>query len=128
MKSFSMTDTGIMREMNQDDYFLSETPVGNLPNLFIVADGMGGHKAGEVASNIAIEHIRDSFEKINTLGKKEDAIEWLRNIVKEINERIFSYTSEHPESRGMGTTLVVSIVRLDLIESGEIFFSCSFHN
>ena len=47
MKTFSITDTGIIRETNQDYLFASEKSVGNLPNLFIVADGMGGHRAGD---------------------------------------------------------------------------------
>ena len=50
MKTYSITDTGILREMNQDYFFASDEPVGNLPNLYIVADGMGGHKAGDYAS------------------------------------------------------------------------------
>ena len=45
MKTFSITDIGRHREMNQDYVFSSEKPVGNLPNLFLVADGMGGHAA-----------------------------------------------------------------------------------
>ena len=49
MKTYSITDTGILREMNQDYFFASDEPVGNLPNLYIVADGMGGHKAGDYA-------------------------------------------------------------------------------
>ena len=57
MKTFSITDTGITRDMNQDYYFSSDTPVGNLPNLYIVADGMGGHKAGDYASRYTIERI-----------------------------------------------------------------------
>ena len=51
MKTYSITDTGILREMNQDYFFASDEPVGNLPNLYIVADGMGGHKAGDYASH-----------------------------------------------------------------------------
>lgn len=118
MQTFYMTDAGKVRTHNEDNVVI----LNNKNNEFIlaVADGMGGHKAGEVASNIAIEHIRESFEKLNTLGKKEDAIEWLRNIVKEINEKIFSYTSEHPESRGMGTTLVIAVRTDDYILFGNI--------
>ena len=50
MKTFSLTDIGRVRESNQDYVYTSESPVGNLPNLFIVADGMGGHNAGDFAS------------------------------------------------------------------------------
>ena len=57
MKTFSITDAGAIREMNQDFYFSSDTAVGNLPNLFIVADGMGGHKAGDYASRYTIERV-----------------------------------------------------------------------
>ena len=52
LKTFSITDIGQKRKINQDYVFSSEKSVGNLPNLFIVADGMGGHKAGEYASKI----------------------------------------------------------------------------
>ena len=50
MKAIAITDVGKKRSMNQDYVFMSKEPVGNLPNLFIVADGMGGHKAGDFAS------------------------------------------------------------------------------
>ena len=54
MKSFCLTDIGIQRNMNQDFVYASDQPVGKLPNLYIVADGMGGHKAGDVASQMAV--------------------------------------------------------------------------
>ena len=120
MKSFGMTDIGRKRKVNQDYLFFSDEPVGCFPNLYIVADGMGGHKAGEIASNIAIEHIVQSFESMETIGKKEEGIDWLRKIVKEINEKIFEYTSIHPESKGMGTTLVIAIKTNDYILYGNI--------
>lgn len=47
MKSYSITDVGQIRTLNEDFVFASDTPVGNLPNLFVVADGMGGHNAGD---------------------------------------------------------------------------------
>lgn len=81
---------------------------------------MGGHKAGEVASNIAIEHITESFESMQSLGKKEDAIDWLRQVVREINDNIFSYTNKHPESKGMGTTLVIAVKTDEYILYGNI--------
>ena len=66
MKISSLTDIGNTREMNQDYLYSSEESVGKLPNLFLVADGMGGHKAGEFASRYVVEHIVRSIK-----GSKE---------------------------------------------------------
>ena len=51
MKTFSMTDIGRKREINQDYVFATDETIGNLPNLLVVADGMGGHRAGDFASD-----------------------------------------------------------------------------
>ena len=53
MKSFGITDVGKKRSMNQDSIFYTDEPIGAISNLYIVADGMGGHKAGDVASRDA---------------------------------------------------------------------------
>lgn len=118
MQTFYFTDPGKVRSHNED----SVTIISNDKQEFIlaIADGMGGHKAGEVASTIAIEHIRTSFYKIDTIGTKEDAIEWLRKITKEINSEIFSYAKHNPESKGLGTTLVIAIKTNDYILYGNI--------
>ena len=62
MKAFSKTDTGRRREMNQDYMYTSELPVGNLPNLYILADGMGGHNAGDYASRYTVDTIVKSVQ------------------------------------------------------------------
>ena len=118
MQTFYYTDPGKVRSHNED----SVTIINNDKNEFVlaVADGMGGHKAGEVASAIAIEHIRESFYALETIGTKEDAIDFLRIIVKEINEKIFEYADKNPESKGLGTTLVIAIKTDDYILYGNI--------
>ena len=67
LKTFSITDIGKKRKVNQDYVYTSEMPVGNLPNVFIVADGMGGHNAGDYASKATVEtmvsQMKESFEK-----------------------------------------------------------------
>ena len=71
LKTFSITDIGRKRKVNQDYIYTSEEPVGNLPNVFIVADGMGGHNAGDYASKVTVEtmlaEMQSSFEKNPTL-------------------------------------------------------------
>ena len=118
MQTFYFTDPGKVRSHNEDSVVI----INNDHNEFViaVADGMGGHKAGEVASAIAIEHIRESFYSLETIGTKEEAIDWLRMIVKEINEKIFEYADKNPESKGLGTTLVIAIKTDDYILYGNI--------
>ena len=118
MQTFYLTDPGKVRTHNEDSVII----INNARDEYIlaVADGMGGHKAGEVASAIATNHIRDSFYSLETIGTKEEAIDWLRMIVKEINEKIFEYADKNPESKGLGTTLVIAIKTDDYILYGNI--------
>lgn len=118
MQTFYLTDAGKVRSHNEDSVAI----VNNDKNeyLLAVADGMGGHKAGEVASSIAINYLTESFYKLDTLGDKEEAIEWLRDVVVLINNKIFEYTNNNPDSKGMGTTLVVAIKTDDYILFGNI--------
>lgn len=104
IKTFSVTNIGKRRKLNQDFVYTSEEPVGHLPNLFVVADGMGGHKAGDYASKLAVttmvEEIAGSDETIpeKLLGR---AIETANGKVRESAERM-------PELEGMGTTVVAA--------------------
>ncbi len=118
MQTFYYTDTGKVRTHNEDS--LTIVNKYNTEFILAIADGMGGHKAGEIASNIAITHIEESLNNKSTIGTKEEAIEWLREIVKEINKNIFAYAKEHPESKGLGTTLVIAIKTEDYILYGNI--------
>ena len=107
LKSYAMTDIGQKRQLNQDFIYLSETPIGNLPNVFIVADGMGGHNAGDYASRYAVEtvveEIGSSFEKnpVRILGRAIDKANAL------IRER----AREDAAYNGMGTTMVKMCIR-----------------
>ena len=85
-----------------------------------VADGMGGHKDGEVASSIAVSLISERFENIDSVGSKEDAISWLQTIVSEANVEIFNYVQDNPESEGMGTTLVLAVLTPSFLLFGNI--------
>ena len=124
MQTFYLTDAGKVRSHNEDSVIILNN--NNEEFILAVADGMGGHKAGEIASKIAIDHLTDEFYKLETFGEKENAIEWLRNLVVEINDMIFSYTDENPNSKGMGTTLVVAIKTNDYTLFGNIGDSSGF--
>ncbi|MBD5530189.1 MAG: Stp1/IreP family PP2C-type Ser/Thr phosphatase [Lachnospiraceae bacterium] len=104
LKTFSVTDIGRKRKQNQDYVFTSQRAIGNLPNLFIVADGMGGHKAGEYASKYTVETICNcierSFEKSPTLI--------LQKAIELANTHIRQKASEDISLEGMGTTVVAA--------------------
>lgn len=106
MKTFSVTDAGVVREMNQDYYFSSDTAVGNLPNLFIVADGMGGHKAGDYASRYTIERVVASVSR-NT---GEEPIAIIKEAINKANELLVAESREDESKSGMGTTLVIGTI------------------
>ena len=124
MKSYYLTDSGKVRSHNEDSITIIKNANGEL--LMAVADGMGGHKAGEVASSIAITNLGKRFTSISSIGNKEDAINWIKDTVNEVNAHIFKYTKEHSESIGMGTTLVLSIITKDYILMGNIGDSSGF--
>lgn len=106
MKTFSMTDAGKRREVNQDYVFTSETAVGKLPNLFLVADGMGGHKAGEYASRIAVETIIEHIRS-NESGLPVASI---KKAIGEANKKVLKEAIIDIEKEGMGTTIVAATI------------------
>ena len=118
MQTFYLTDTGKVREHNEDNVIILHNE--NDEYLLAVADGMGGHRAGEVASAIVINHLTEEFYALDTLGDKESAIDFLRDIVTSMNDKIFDYTKENPDSKGMGTTFVCAIKTKDYLLYGNI--------
>ena len=124
MKAFYLTDPGKVRDHNEDSVTILSNDNGEY--ILAVADGMGGHKAGEVASSIATTHLEARFVSLDTLGTKEEAIEWLREVTKEINDKIFAYTFQNPDNKGRGTTLVVAIRTRDYVLFGNIGDSSGF--
>ena len=113
-----LTDPGKVREHNEDSVIIVKNH--NNEYLLAVAGGMGGHRGGEIASSIAISHIGKSFRDLGKLGKKEDAILWIKNVVSEANVQIYKYTEENPESSGMGTTIVMALLTDEYLLFGNI--------
>ncbi|MBS5091153.1 MAG: Stp1/IreP family PP2C-type Ser/Thr phosphatase [Lachnospiraceae bacterium] len=106
MKSYSVTDVGQKRQVNQDFVFASEEPVGNLPNLFIVADGMGGHNAGDFASSFAVQTFLHSVLE----DENQNPIKIIRSAIEEANRKVLEKARTHADMSGMGTTMVLVTV------------------
>ena len=106
MKATAITDIGKTRAVNQDYIYTSVDRVGCLPNLFIVADGMGGHKAGDIASRFTVETIKTLIEQ----SQGKDAISIINDSVKMVNGLLLQKASESEDYYGMGTTLVIATI------------------
>ena len=124
MKTFYLTDAGKIRSHNEDSVIITKNTAGDV--LMAVADGMGGHSAGEVASSITITHLSKCFNEQFCNMEKSKAVDWLRAMATEINDMIFDYAKVHPESKGMGTTIVCAIITNDYILMGNIGDSSGF--
>ncbi|MCD8347100.1 MAG: Stp1/IreP family PP2C-type Ser/Thr phosphatase [Lachnospiraceae bacterium] len=107
MKVYSVTDIGKRRASNQDFIYASDQPVGNLPNLMIVADGMGGHNAGDLASRYTVESM------IEYLGQAQEKrpIPLLSEAIHFANDRVIEKASTDKALEGMGTTVVAAVVK-----------------
>ncbi len=106
MKAFSITDIGERRRINQDYVFCSEAAIGKLPNLFVVADGMGGHNAGDYASRYCVEFFRRKIEE----SELTSPIALIESAIKQTNEALRNEAREQSELEGMGTTLVAATI------------------
>ncbi len=107
------TDVGKRRKQNEDCIFVSNKPVGNLPNLYIVADGMGGHKSGEVASQMVIESFCDYVEKNKSVHilNEEELFIFLKQGVSYANQAVYEKAQTDETLMGMGTTLTLCTLR-----------------
>lgn len=108
MKACAMTDTGRVRKANQDYVFASIESVGVLPNLFIVADGMGGHKAGDYASRYMTEKLVDCLKK--ETGAQMQIVPLLEKAIQKVNYMLYKESLKKSERNGMGTTLVAAVI------------------
>lgn len=124
MKSFYLTDAGKVRDHNEDSVIIVKNNEDNY--LLAIADGMGGHSAGEVASSIAIGYLGKHFKESFINMSKVDAVNWIKDSYDEINTLIFQHEKAHPESRGMGTTLVMAILTKDYLLFGNVGDSSGF--
>lgn len=101
-----MTDIGRKREINQDYVFATDETIGNLPNLLVVADGMGGHRAGDFASRFTVEVLAEEVQS----SKETHPEQILGNAIQTANERLMEEAAKDSRLEGMGTTLVAATI------------------
>lgn len=101
------TDKGLVRENNEDSFYVDDKK-----GIFIVADGMGGHNAGEVASQMAVETIKECFDK-NTAFVYNDYSKLIEKAIKEANTAIYKKANQNEALQGMGTTIVFALIKED---------------
>lgn len=116
LEAFSVTDIGKRRKLNQDYVFSSERPLGNLPNLFIVADGMGGHNAGDYASKYTVETV---VQEVMNMAEDDRKV-ILQRAIDSANAHIRQKAKEDDTLCGMGTTLVVATCIENTLEVANI--------
>ena len=104
MKSFGVTDIGKKRKINQDYLFYSDEPVGCFSNLYIVADGMGGHKAGDKASSYAVTRFVELAKKTESMHP----FQAMETIIRQVNQEVCRISLTQEEFQGMGTTFVAA--------------------
>ena len=109
LRAWCMKDVGRCRDINQDYIFLSEEPMGNLPNLFLVADGMGGHRAGDLASEYTVSRVCEAVTK----SMQKIPFQILKGAFQYANQKLIEKAGESPAYAGMGTTLVAVTVQDD---------------
>lgn len=112
MIAVGKVDIGMKRNRNEDGVFVCNTPIGVLPNLYIVADGMGGHKGGAMASKLAIEAFCayiEAHNKIKVAGE-EDILNLLKRGISHANYIVFREANENGDYKGMGTTMTLCTV------------------
>ena len=121
-----LSDTGKVRRLDEDSVavirLFSTFEEGPIEKIFLaVADGMGGHSKGEVASRLGIATIAEHVMPRLSANKRDDALnEILRSSIKEANKQILAYVMDHPECEGMGTTMTVAIIDREKLCIGHV--------
>lgn len=117
METFYLSDRGKVRQHNEDSVGVFKNNAGLLA---IVADGMGGHLAGDVASQMTITSFKELWEQVDHMDSPRDAEAWFTEKVLEVNQVIYEHSLSNPECQGMGTTLVGAIVTDSFATIGHI--------
>lgn len=111
MEAYGKTDVGAVRTVNQDTIFYTTSSVGLLQNLFIVADGMGGHAAGDFASRYTVENLVKLLEN----SPSKHLVSAIDDSIHLVNKMLVRQADENLDLYGMGTTLVLATVENNIL-------------
>nr|WP_289037305.1 Stp1/IreP family PP2C-type Ser/Thr phosphatase [uncultured Allobacillus sp.] len=118
MTAYFKSDRGKVRSINEDAGGIFKHPSGQL--LTVIADGMGGHNAGDVASQMAVSQLHKKWEETSKFSTIEVASMWLEQTILEANQKIHNYSKENVNCEGMGTTLTAAIILKNEVAVGHI--------
>lgn len=113
MKGLGNTDIGKTRAINQDYIFISDEKIGALDNLYIVADGIGGHNSGEIASQKSIEYFVNAIQE--TEMEDDDVLDLMMSALMYSNENIYNLSKQNKNYENMGTTFLATTIKDDKI-------------
>lgn len=114
------SDKGMVREINEDSYNVIAGYPG-VPVSFIIADGMGGHNSGEVASKMAVDYVSNCILKMSGTIKEEDDIPGLvTDLIENANREVYEHSLLHAENAGMGTTLTIALIHNKKLFIGHV--------
>jgi protein phosphatase len=116
MEAYAVSDVGRERSINQDFFYCSKDAVGKLPNLFIIADGMGGHKAGDLASRFTVNHLVNLIEE----SEYRDPVTIISHAIRQVNTMLVAKAAESTDYNGMGTTLVVATIEDHVLKVANV--------
>jgi len=112
MEAYAKTHTGKVRTNNEDCYFVSEQG----PKLYVVADGMGGHNAGEIASSVAVDAVKGYiYEELKNIQSKDEIEEVLLGSIRHANAEVYQMSKSGENMDGMGTTLTLLLIDEDIL-------------
>ena len=121
MKTFYLTDSGKVRDHNEDSVTILKNASDEY--LLIVADGMGGHRAGEVASSISVNHMGKKFTELPAVGDKLEAINWMRDNISEINNPAIQESIEK-----IFFNITIAFYQLGVCNENELNFQAAYQS
>ncbi len=116
MLAFGKTDIGRVRACNQDFIFYSPDRLGDLDSLFLLADGMGGHRAGDYASRFVVEHLVSYLKDC----RSKTIVEELQSGIRSVNRQLYQKSTEEEELSGMGSTLVAGVISNNILSVANV--------